>query len=117
MTGEGELPPRMRVPVTVTVCRLVAAGAADLSGAFFGCVLAGALVTRALPCMAVSVVVFWAMAHSLVPVMATSKAMEMALRSVLVFMLRPLLSPDWRLADRCLITGSDRASQRLPAAS
>jgi hypothetical protein len=62
----------------------------DLSVDFFGC----ALVTGALPCAIVSVVVFWAMAHSLVPVTATSKAMEMALRSVLVFMLRPLLFPN-----------------------
>src|SRR6185312_575204 len=91
MTGDGEVPPRMRVPVTVTACRLVAAGVAGLSGDFFGCVLAGALITGALPCVAVSVVVSWAMAHSLVPMAATSKAMEMALRSVLVFMLRPLL--------------------------
>src|SRR5690349_13004316 len=94
MTGEGVLLPRMRVPVTVTVGRLVAAGSADLSIDFFGCVLAGALVTRALPCVAVSVVVFWAMAHSLGPTATTSKAMEMALRSVLVFILCfPLVGP------------------------
>src|SRR6185312_14118175 len=91
MTGDSVVPPRMRVPVTVTVCRLIAADVAALSVAFFGCVLAGALVTGALSCVAVSAVAFWAMAHSLVPVTATSRAMEMALRSVLVFMLRPLL--------------------------
>ena len=94
MTGEGVVPPRMRVPVTVTVCRLVAAGAAEVSADFFGCVLAGLLVTGALPCAVVSVVASWAMAHWPVPRPATSKVMEMALRSVRVFMLRPLLSPD-----------------------
>ena len=58
MTGDGVVPPRIRVPVTVTVGRLVVTGAADLSVDFFGCVLAGALVTGALPCVTVSVVVF-----------------------------------------------------------
>lgn len=36
MTGDGAVPPRMRVPVTVTVGRLVVAGAAALSVGFFG---------------------------------------------------------------------------------
>jgi len=44
----------------------------------------------------VSAVVFWAMAHSPVPVAAMSKAMEMALRSVRVFILCfPLGWPAW----------------------
>src|SRR6185437_3232203 len=91
LTGDGVLPPRMRVPVTVTACRLVTAGGEDLSGDFFGCVFAGALVTGALPCVTVFVVVSWAMAHSPAPMAATSKAMEMALHSVRVFI--TLLSP------------------------
>src|SRR5690348_14607977 len=93
MTGDGVSPPRMRVPVTVTAGRSVVAGVVDVPAGFLGCFPAGASVIGALPCAAVSLVASWAAARSLAPEAATSKAIEMALRSVLVFMLRPLLSP------------------------
>jgi hypothetical protein len=97
MTGDGVEPPRMRVPVTVMVCRFVATG---VSVAFSESALAGVSLACAPRCASVSAVASWALANAVEPVAAANKAMEIALHNVLVFMLRPLLSPEWALLAR-----------------
>src|SRR5690625_1734543 len=82
MTGDAVVPPRMRVPVTCTLSRVVMADVSDALAA----VLESLSVFVCVPLESrFGAVVSWAHTGAAMPA-APSKAMEMALRNVLVFM-------------------------------